>query len=153
MTSTAPTATGTPAALAVPSLQTVLAGEHAAIYGYGVVGAHLRGRARARAQAGYDVHRARRDQLRGLLVERNATPVAAAAGYALPQPVDSTGAATLLATELEERVAAVWVDAVADLTGDLRELAARVVQDAAVRAAAWRGGSVPFPGLSEPPSS
>jgi len=147
MTSTSPAATDRPAALAVPSLQTVLAGEHAAIYGYGVVGAHLRGRARSRAQAGYDVHRARRDQLRGLLVERETVPVAAAAGYALSRPVDSAGDATLLAIELEERVAAVWVDAVADLTGDLRELAARVVQDAAVRAAAWRGGSVAFPGL------
>jgi len=57
--------------------------------------------------------------------------------------------ATSLATELEERLAAVWVDAVADLRDDLRELAAQVLQDVAVRAADWRGGSVPFPGLSE----
>ena len=129
----------------------MLAGEHAASYSYGVVGAHLRGRARARAEAGYDVHRARRDQLRGLLVERDATPVVAAAGYALPRPVRTASDATVSATELEERIAAVWVDAVADLQGELRELAARVVQDAAVRAAAWRGGSAPFPGLPERP--
>ena len=145
--------TDSAAAPAVPPLQVVLAGEHAAIYGYGVVGAQLRGRARTRAQAGYDAHRARRDQLSGLLVERDATPVAAAAGYALPRPVTTAADATVLATELEERIAAVWVDAVADLQGELRELAARVVQDAAVRAAAWRGGSVPFPGLPERPES
>lgn len=136
-----------PTATVVRALQSALAGEHAAIYGYGIVGSHLRGAARARAQAAYDVHRARRDQLQQLIVERRATPVAASAAYRLPRPVQTAADATLLATELEERLAAVWVDAVADLRDELRELAARVVQDVAMRAAAWRGGSVPFPGL------
>jgi hypothetical protein len=131
----------------VAALQTALAGEHAAIYGYGVVGAHLRGRARTRAQAAYGAHRARRDQLRDLIVERGATPVAAAAGYQLPRPVSSAADARLLATELEERLAAVWLDAVTELQDELRALAARVVQEVAVRAASWRGGSVPFPGM------
>jgi hypothetical protein len=136
-----------PTATVVPALQTALAGEHAAIYGYGVVGSHLRGRARARAESAYDVHRVRRDQLQQLIVERRATPVAASAAYRLPRPVENAADATLLATELEERLAAVWLDAVGDLDGQLRELAARVLQDVAVRAAFWRGGSVPFPGL------
>ena len=139
--------TGRPEAAEVAALQTALAGEHAAIYGYGVVGAHLRDRARARAAAAYGAHRARRDQLRALIVERSATPVAAAAGYQLPRPVRSADDATLFATELEERLAAVWLDAVAELQDELRELAARVLQDVAVRAASWRGGSVPFPGM------
>ena len=130
-------------------MQSALAGEHAAIYGYGVVGAHLRGAARARARAAYDEHRARRDQLQQLLVERNATPVTASAAYRLPRPVETAADARSLATELEERLAAVWADAVADLQDDLRELAARVLQDIAIRGAQWRGGSVPLPGLSE----
>jgi hypothetical protein len=130
-------------------LQTALAGEHAAIYGYGVVGSHLRGAARAKARDAYDVHRARRDQLEQLIVELRATPIPASAAYRLPRPVQTASDATVLATELEERLAAVWVDAVADLRNELRELAARALQDVAVRAAAWRGGSVPFPGLSE----
>lgn len=138
-----------PPATVVQALQSALAGEHAAIYGYGVVGAHLRGRAFTRAQTAYDVHRARRDQLQQLVVEQRATPVAASAAYRLPRPVATAADAILLATELEERLAAVWVDAVADLRGQLRELAAQVLQDVAVRAATWRGGSVPFPGLSE----
>lgn len=142
-----PVVTARPATVEVTALQTALAGEHAAIYGYGVVGAHLRGRARAGAETAYDVHRARRDQLRDLIVERGATPVAAAAAYGLPRPVETAADATLLATELEERLAAVWLDAVAALEGELRELAGRVLQDVAVRAASWRGGSVPFPGL------
>ncbi len=140
-----------PTSTDVPALQSALAGEHAAIYGYGVVGAHLRGSARARARAAYDEHRTRRDQLQQLLVERMATPVAASAAYRLPRPVDTAADATSLATELEERLAAVWVDAVADLSDKLRELAAQVLQDVAVRAAQWRGGSVPFPGLPERP--
>jgi uncharacterized protein DUF4439 len=133
----------------VTALQAALAGEHAVIYGYGVAGAHLRGTALAQARSAYAVHRARRDQLRVLLVARKATPVAAAPAYRLPRPVASADDAALLATELEDRLAAVWADAVADLRGDLRGLAARALQDAAVRAASWRGGSVPFPGLPE----
>ncbi|MDQ1643251.1 MAG: hypothetical protein QOJ90_2602 [Actinomycetota bacterium] len=131
----------------VDVLQTALAGEHAAIYGYGVVGAHLSGQARARARAAYDVHRARRERLTALLAQRNATPVPAAAAYALPRPVVTAEDAAVLAIDLEERLAAVWVDAVGLLRGELRLFAARTVQDAAVRAATWRGGSVPFPGL------
>lgn len=149
----ATTATETPEAPGVQALQTVLAGEHAAVYGYGVLGAHLRGREqdRARAQSAYAVHRARRDQLRGLIVERDATPAGAAAGYQLPGPVETADDAIVLATQIEERIAAVWVDAVGDLRGKLRAMAARALQDTAVRAATWRGGSLPFPGLPERP--
>ena len=140
-------ATKTPGAPGVQALQTALAGEHAAVYGYGVLGAHLRGRDQDRARTAYAVHRARRDQLRALIVERDATPVAAAAGYRLPGPVETADDAVVLATQIEERLAAVWVDAVGDLRGKLRALAARALQDTAVRAATWRGGSLPFPGL------
>jgi hypothetical protein len=133
----------------VAALQAVLAGEHAAVYGYGVVGAHLRGAAQRRAAAAEAGHRARRDVLRDLLLARRATPVAAAAAYRLPRPVTSAAEAVALAVLLEERLGAVWADAVGDLTGALRALAARTLQDTAVRAAAWRGASVAFPGLPE----
>jgi hypothetical protein len=55
----------------------------------------------------------------------------------------------VLATLLEERLAAVWADAVLALEGDLRDLGVAGLRDAAVAAALWRGGSVPFPGLAE----
>ncbi len=46
-----------------------------------------------------------------------------------------------------------WADAVADLADpadrDLRREAAVGLAEAAVAAARWRGGSVPFPGLPE----
>jgi hypothetical protein len=131
------------------ALQDVLAGEHAAIYGYGVAGAWLSGRRRDRARAAFAAHRTRRDQLQELIRGRGAEPVAAAASYALARPVTSATDAVALATLLEERLAAVWADAVAQLEGDLRRLAVRALRDAAVLGAQWRGASVAFPGLPE----
>jgi antitoxin (DNA-binding transcriptional repressor) of toxin-antitoxin stability system len=131
------------------ALQSVLAGEHATIYGYGVAGARLTGADRRRALAAYDSHRRRRDELVALIVARGDQPVAAASSYTLPAAVTSADDAVVLTTLLEERLAAVWADAVGTLSGSLRTLAIGGLRDAAVRAAVWRGGSVPFPGLPE----
>lgn len=133
----------------VTVLQDVLAAEHAVVYGYGIAGAHLRDAARARALREYDAHRARRDELVRLVDEHGGVPEAPAAAYALPRPVNNARDALELVTLLEERLAAVWADAVLRLAGDLRERAALGLRDAAVAAARWRGGSVPFPGLAE----
>jgi hypothetical protein len=134
---------------ATQALQSVLAGEHATIYGYGVAGAQLTGTERSQALSDYNSHRARRDQLEALIRARGAQPVAAAASYDLPSPVTSADEAVALATQLEERLAAVWADAVAALSGNLRALAVRGLRDSAVSAARWRGRSVAFPGLPE----
>lgn len=133
----------------VAALQEVLAAEHAVVYGYGVAGARLRGAARARATRGWTAHRARRDALEALVAERGGQPQPPAASYALPSPVRTPADARILLTLLEERLAAVWADAVAALDGDLRRLAAEGLTEAAVAGALWRGGSVPFPGLPE----
>lgn len=133
----------------VAALQEVLAAEHAVVFGYGVAGARLDGAARRRAQQAWNGHRARRDDVAARLVRLGGRPEAAAATYALPNPVQSAADARTLATLLEERLAAVWADAVTDLTGDLRALAVDGLREAAVAAARWRGGSVPFPGLAE----
>lgn len=134
-------------------LQRGLAGEHAAVYAYGVAGARLDGAARERALRGYDRHRDRRDELEARLRRAGVEPVAAEASYALPVPVRSAEDAVLLLTTVEERLAAVWVDVVA-AAGRRRDratlaLATGALQDAAVQAVRWRGGSVPFPGLPE----
>lgn len=133
----------------IKALQRALAAEHAAVYGYGVVGARLPQRERRLAAVADAMHRARRDQLRELLLLRASPPVAAAAAYPLPGPVRTPAQARQLAVELEERLTAVWVDAVGELRGHLRMLAAQAVQDGAVRAAGWRGASTPLPGLDE----
>ncbi len=133
----------------VEVLQRVLAAEHAVVYAYGVAGAHLTGPPRARATRGWASHRAARDGLTALLVDRNATPVAPAPAYALPTPVTSPAAALDLLLLVEVRLAATYADAVADLDGDLRTTTARGLTTAALAGAHWRGGSVAFPGLPE----
>ncbi|GAB2764958.1 ferritin-like domain-containing protein [Streptomyces bullii] len=131
------------------ALQAALAAEHAAVYGYGVVGGRIGTERRTEARAAYDAHRARRDALGREVEDLGAEPVAASAGYALPFPVADPAAAVRLAVVLEDRVAAVYSDLVRASGGGRRALAAEALREAAVRAVRWRGGSVAFPGLTE----
>jgi len=131
------------------ALQAALAAEHAAVYGYGVVGGRIRAERRTEARAAYDAHRARRDALTREVRDLGGTPVAAAAGYALPFPVPDSAAAVRLATELEDRVAGVYSDLVRATAGERRRAAAEALREAAVRAVRWSGESVAFPGLAE----
>ena len=102
------------------AVQAALAAEHAAVYGYGVVGARVSAAREAEARAAYDAHRARRDALRRTVTDLGGTPVAA-----------------------------VYADLVRAATSDLRRDAAGWLREAAVRAVRWRGESVAFPGLAE----
>jgi hypothetical protein len=131
------------------ALQAALAAEHAAVYGYGVVGGRIHEGRRAEARAAYDAHRARRDALAREVRDLGAEPVAANAAYALPFPVPDSAAAVRLAAELEERVAGVYSDLVRASGDARRRAAAGALREAAVRAVRWRGGSVAFPGLAE----
>jgi hypothetical protein len=131
------------------ALQKALAAEHAAVYGYGVVGGRIREDRRAEARAAYDAHRARRDTLARAVRGLGGTPVAAAAAYALPFPVPDSAAAVRLAADLEDRVAGVYSDVVRATGGGRRSTAAEALREAAVRAVRWRGESVAFPGLAE----
>ncbi|MFI7502960.1 ferritin-like domain-containing protein [Streptomyces sp. NPDC049687] len=131
------------------ALQAALAAEHAAVYGYGVVGGRIRAEQRTQARAGYDAHRARRDALAREVRGLGAEPVAASAAYALPFPVPDSAAAVRLAAELEDRVAGVYSDLVRAAGDERRREAAGALREAAVRAVRWRGGSVAFPGLAE----
>jgi hypothetical protein len=110
----------------VPALQAVLAGEFAAVYGYGVVGAHVAPAARAQALRALAWHQAQQPAL--------STAIAAAAR---------------LATTLEERVGATYADLVAAAQDPERTLAADALAACAVRAAQWSGVSEAFPGLPE----
>ncbi|MFJ9373880.1 ferritin-like domain-containing protein [Streptomyces sp. NPDC101455] len=131
------------------ALQAALAAEHAAVYGYGVVGGRIREGRRQEAKAAYDAHRARRDALVREVRDLGGKPVAASAAYALPFPVPDSAAAVQLAAELEDRVAGVYSDLVRSSTDGVRGTATEALREAAVRAVRWRGGSVPFPGLAE----
>jgi hypothetical protein len=131
------------------ALQAALAAEHAAVYGYGVVGGRIRAGRRTEARAAYDAHRARRDALTREVRDLGGTPVAAAPGYALPFPVPDSAAAVRLAAELEDRIAGVYSDLVRATGGERRRAAAGALREAAVRAVRWSGESVAFPGLAE----
>ncbi|KKD05168.1 ferritin-like domain-containing protein [Streptomyces sp. WM6386] len=131
------------------ALQSALAAEHAAVYGYGVVGGRIREGRRSEAKSAYDAHRARRDALAREVRDLGGTPAAAAAGYALPFPVLDSDAAVRLAAELEDRVAGVYSDLVRATVDGRRSMGAEALREAAVRAVRWRGESVAFPGLAE----
>ncbi|WP_329301936.1 ferritin-like domain-containing protein [Streptomyces sp. NBC_00659] len=131
------------------ALQAALGAEHAAVYGYGVVGARIGTARQTDARSAYDAHRARRDELTREVKDMGAAPEAASPAYVLPFPVTDTAAAIRFAAELEERVADVYSDLVRAATGDRRRTAAGALREAAVRAVRWSGESVAFPGLAE----
>jgi len=143
MTGMTPAATG--------ALQAALAAEHAAVYGYGVAGAHLSGPQQQEALKAWNAHRARRDQLASILSALGAVPAAAAAAYQLPFPVTSASGAIALAATLEDGVTRAFIGLVAVPDAGLRTFGALAMQDGAVRAARWRDATVAFPGL--PPSA
>jgi len=131
------------------ALQQVLAGEHAAVYGYGVVGARLAGGPSERAAvSGWDTHRARRAAVSALVVGVGGQPVPAAAGYELGAPVTDPDQARALAARIEQHAAATYADLVGAVNGSVRSSAASWLVDAAVRATAWSGQPQTFPGLT-----
>lgn len=136
-------------AAAIEAAQAALRAEHAVVYGYGVVGGRIDDDRRAQARSGHDAHRARRDAMHRAVRRLGGRPEASAAAYAMPFPVPDADAAARLAAELEDRVAAVYADLVRASEGALRRDAASALREAAVRAVAWRGRGVAFPGLAE----
>jgi hypothetical protein len=140
---------------AVDALQTALAAEHAVIWGYAVVGAHVSGELRGQVSASDIAHRGRRDLIASTVRRLGADPALTAASYALPFPVTDQPSALRLAVHLEEGVAASWRYVVA-ATDDrfTRRTAIAALSDAAVRATGWRqlvtpgALTVPFPGDS-----
>jgi len=140
-------------AAAVAALQTALAAEHSACYGYGVVGAHLSVGSPALATAATDwiAHQHARDQLAQMITDRGGQPVVSAVAYELPFPVTSATTAAQLAATIEDGVAQAYLAVVALREPELRSFGADQVRVAALRAQSWRGSTQPFPGL--PPSS
>lgn len=142
----------------VAALQAALAAEHVAIFGYGVLGAHLGGTQRQNAGLMWNAHRTRRDRLHGYVAARGATPVPAAPAYHLPSPVTSPRAAMQLAARLEDGVATGYTGLAGVTDPDLRRYAALAMQEAVIRAVRWRDSPpAAFPGLTaaqlDPPPS
>jgi hypothetical protein len=136
----------------VDALSAALSAEHAAVYGYDVVGAHLDPATRAAAADAENVHRNRRDALILRLTNEKANPPAAAAAYAMPFAVTDRASALRLAVALEAGTAVAWRQAVGGTSGDDRKMALDALIDCAMRATQWRvtagitPATVPFPG-------
>ncbi len=137
---------------AAAALQAALAAEHAAVFGYGVAGAHLTGARQAAAARDWAAHEAARDTLTAMVAALGERPVPAATSYGLPFRVRGTQSAIALAVFMEDRVTAAYLGLVALGDAWLRGFGARAVQAAALRAAAWREHSLAFPGLDVPPA-
>jgi hypothetical protein len=138
---------------ALDALQHCLAAEHAAIYGYGVLGGVLGGTSAtdeiARAEAAYNAHVRRRDDLRERINDFGQEPVVAEPAYAVPGRVEDVASCRRLAQQLEKRAAAVYAAAAAETVDALRELMARALTDCALRADAWGAPDDVLPGLDE----
>ena len=131
----------------VAALQGALAAEHAAVYGYGVVGAMLTGANQADARTDWTAHQVARDALVTMLTRLGATPVAASPAYKLPFRVTSAKSAAKLAATLEEGVTRAYLGLVAVSNPALRRYAAQAMQTSANRALAWSGTTTAFPGM------
>ena len=137
----------------VDALQAALSGEHAALHVYGVLGGRVSvSSAPATAAAigsAYAMHRARRDQLRGMVQALGGDPVAAEVAYELSGPADTTAQITREARGIEERCAEVYAQAVGATVRAQRQWAIDALADAAVRFLTFDGEPRAFPGLPE----
>jgi hypothetical protein len=131
----------------IAALQGALAAEHAAVYGYGVVGAMLAGRLESEARACWLAHQEARDTLEAMLVKLGATPAAASPAYRLPFAVTGAASAVRLAVVLEDGVVRAYLGIVAVTDPTLRSFGALAMQPPANRAVGWRGSTVAFPGM------
>ena len=148
------------AAALISALQQLLATEHAAVYGYGIVGGRLIRSEETSASAALAAHENRRDAIIRMLHDSHAEPVAALPAYQPRTPVVDRRSALLLAIALEEDCAAACTP-VLSATDDAttRRTAVGWLTDMAVRDQLWRvalgptsiATMPPLPGLKPPP--
>ena len=130
------------------ALGSLLAAEHAAVYGYGVLGARLDDQTRTVARAAFDRHRTQRNALQVLMQSR---------GLATPGPSPSYDVAVAdrlealrLAIRIETGLAVRWRDLIGvTLDAALRRPALDALTACAVSGTRWRQLASVLP-LTEP---
>ena len=137
----------------VDALQRALAAEHAALHVYGTLGARTSASATptlfADITAGYNAHRARRDQLTARVRDHGEEPVAAEPAYELPAPLDNPAQVTAAALDVERSCTATYAWLVGQTSGADRQWAVTALTEAAVRELTFRGSPEIFPGRGE----
>jgi Domain of unknown function (DUF4439) len=135
------------------ALQLMLAGEHAAVYVYGVLGGRLASSEHpdlaTRLSSAYTTHRARRDQLTAMVSAVGGQPVAAELSYRLPNASRTTAQLAHGAAVTERRCAAVYATGVGSTSRGDREWAITALTDAAVRELSFGASPSSFPGVAE----
>ncbi|HET6152285.1 MAG TPA: ferritin-like domain-containing protein [Marmoricola sp.] len=134
----------------VEALQDALAGEHAAVYLTGVLGAQA---SKSRQPALFDAllsayraHRRCRDQLTVLISAHGADPVAAEPAYDIPAPLDTPAELNDAALQLEHRIAKTYGQLIENTAGGDRRWALVALDGGAVRQLEFRGTPEMFPG-------
>lgn len=133
-----------------------IAAEHAAIYGYGLVSAHVMPDENELVSKSVAEHRDRREAAVAMLTDQSANVPLPAPGYRLPMVVNTPNTAAKLAIQMESDCAVAWraVLEQSDSEQD-RTFAGTALTQCAVTAARWRVvlGAWPvteaFPGGSE----
>ena len=135
--------------------QAALAAEHAAVYGYGIVGPRVPAAERSLARRCEDQHQRLRDQTVAALAAGGHAPVPPEPSYPMPFAVVDAASARRFALRLETDAAAAWryLVAMSDPDSSVRTSASQALTDTAVRAFLWRRlispavPTVPFPGM------
>jgi hypothetical protein len=140
----------TPGVLPLPTgardaLLALTAGEHAAVFAYGVIAARVAQGRREQARGVWAWHVAQRDLLEERLLAAGVQPPVAAPAYDVGGAPNASGAARLAAT-VERRLAALAVRAVAATEGDDRREASAALVEGGRRLAAWTGRPENLPG-------
>lgn len=138
---------GSPDAAARDALAALVAGEHAAVFGYGLVVARTGGADRRRAQAAWQWHELRRDAYADVLHDAGGVVPAARPAYDVGDAAPASAgpaAGRALATRIERALFTTVLDAVAQSSGPWRSTLARDAAEAARRLEHWAG---PVPAL------
>lgn len=137
------------------ALQATLAGEHAAVYLYGFLGARASQSRQsvlyARLLDAFRVHRRRRDQLSVMVAAVGADPVPSEVAYDLPSMLADPGGVDVAelnnaALQVERRIARTYGQLIESTAGAERRWALVALDDSAVRQLEFRGTPEMFPG-------
>lgn len=140
------------------ALYDAVAAEHAAIYGYGLVSAHVMPDDNDLVSKALAEHRDRREAAIGMLNDRSVKLPLPAVGYQLPLVVNTPNSAAKLAIRMESDCAVAWravLEQADDTAEQDRTFGVTALTQCAVMAARWRVvlGAWPvtdaFPGGSE----
>ncbi|MGH1564865.1 ferritin-like domain-containing protein [Mumia sp. DW29H23] len=129
------------------ALQNALAGEHAAVYAYGLVAGRLDAQTPVQRQAAtaFTLHRKRRDDLIAWLVKDEQAPVDAEPAYTTG-PVNTAADARRVAQQVESGLVRSWLAVVGPTEGERRAYACDAVSESASALLAWGGDPTALPG-------